>query len=273
MTPRQVGRWAGATGPELRERWGREHVYVYGEVGSTHEIARELAEEGAPSGTIVLARKQAEGRGRSGRDWYSPDGGVYLSMVFHPPAEVPPLVTILAGLSVALELARAFPGIQPQVKWPNDLMLDDRKLAGILAETSRGGGGRRRLLVGVGLNVQAQSWPKRLRGRAISLEEADAGDDRLAAADAVVAGLERWLPDPPAVLDEARLEELDRLDWLKGRRVALDGAEGDSIPGRAVGIAPDGALLFRPDRGALRRVSSGSVEPLAEGPSDERPSA
>lgn len=264
MTPRQVGRWAGATGPELRERWAREEVYAYGKVDSTHEIARKLADDGAPSGTIVLARTQASGRGRSGRDWHSPEGGLYLSMIFRRAGEVPPLVTVLAGLGVALELAREFPEIRAEVKWPNDLMLDDRKLAGLLAETSRDDGDERRLLVGVGLNVAAPSWPAELEGRAISLEEAGAGDDRLAAADAVIAGLERWLPDAPASLAAAQLEALDRLDWLKDRRVAWKASEEERMPGLAVGIAPDGALLFRPDRGALRRVSSGSVEALSD---------
>lgn len=264
MSPRQVKTWGGLSIDDLRRRWGRETVFAYGEVDSTNEVARELADEGAPGGTIVVARSQAAGRGRAGRSWFSPEGGLYLSALFRPRrAEVPPSVTILAGLGVALELSGLTPGAPVSVKWPNDLVLDGRKLGGILAETHAGDDGAPRLVVGVGLNVAEAAWPEALEGRTIALaERASVGLPE--AADAVIAGLERWLPDPPGALTPTQLDELDRRDWLKDRRIALDTGGEEPLVGQGAGIAPDGAFLFRPDRGALRRVTSGSIEVLED---------
>ena len=265
MSPRQVKTWGGVGVEGLRERWGRDSVYAYGEVGSTSAIARELADQGADDGTLVLARSQTAGRGRAGRGWFSPEGGLYLSVLFRPPRpDVPALVTILAGLGVAIELSRRVPGAAVAIKWPNDLVVDGRKLGGILAETHAGDDGKPRLVVGVGVNVASTGWPRSLAGRVVALEEL-APVSLPEVADAVIAGLVRWLPDVPDTLTPAQLEELDQRDWLKNRRIALDTGGEEPLVGQGAGIAPDGALLFRPDRGALRRVTSGSIEVLAEG--------
>ncbi len=264
MSARRVRTWAGLSADELRRRWKREGVYLYGEADSTNAIARRLADEGADDGSIVLAREQSAGRGRSGRSWFSPEGGLYLSMIFRPEVTaVPPLVTILAGLGVATELQRRFAFAPAWIKWPNDLVVEGRKLGGILAETSASEDGAPRLVVGVGINVADSRWPKALDGTAVALESL--GPATLpGTADAVVAGLERWLPDVPETLDPTRLDELDRRDWLKNRRLALDQGGDEPVVGYAAGIAPDGALLFRPDRGALRRVTSGSIEVIED---------
>jgi len=264
VSPRQVKTWGGVAVDDLRERWGREAVYAYGEIDSTNDIARALADNGAGEGTIVVARSQTAGRGRSGNRWYSPEGGLYLSMLFRPRrAEVPPLVTVLAGLGVARELSRRIPGISVSIKWPNDLVLDGRKLGGILAETHAGADGAPRLVVGVGLNVGETEWPTALGGAAIALAER-ATATLPEVADAVIAGLERSIAALPDALTPAQLDELDRRDWLKNRRIALDTGGDEPLVGRGAGIAPDGAFLFRPDRGALRRVTTGSVEVLGE---------
>ena len=159
MSRRQVKKWAGHSAEELRERWGRESVFLFGSVDSTNQAAADLAEEGAPEGSIVLAREQSAGRGRDGRRWHSPPGsGLYLSMLYRPGvAELGPLISILAGLGVTRRLDYAFPGLDPAVKWPNDIMAGDRKIGGILAEAVWGDGGPRHLVVGVGLNVGEDS--------------------------------------------------------------------------------------------------------------------
>jgi hypothetical protein len=89
--------------------------------------------------------------------------------------------------------------------------------------------------------------------------------DLAAVGDAAVHGLGRWMTDIPETLDEATLGEMDRLDWLKGRRLAWTSSGGEPVRGTGAGIAPDGALLIRPDRGALRRVITGSIEPEGGG--------
>lgn len=264
MSPRAAKRWAGHPVEALRKRWGRESVHVYGKVDSTNAVARGLAEEGAPQGTVVLAREQTAGRGRGDRAWHSPPGGVYLSMVFRPPAPaVPPLASVLAALGVVRHLDRAFPELEPALKWPNDIVVEGRKLGGVLPETSSGPDGSRYLLVGVGVNVKplGDAAPREVRRRATALAEHVEEADPLAVADAVVRGLEAHLRRPPPVADAATLELLDRYDWLRDRRfrIRTGKEEEEGIPGVGVGIAPDGALLFRPDRGALRRLSSATV--------------
>lgn len=274
MSARRISKWAGRTEAELRLRWKRPDVHLFGKVGSTNDEARQLAEEDAPAGTIVIGREQKEGRGRAGRVWHSPAGsGVYLSMIFRPrELENPGLLPVLAGLGVARSLDRAFSGLEPGLKWPNDIYAGERKCGGILAEASWSEGVPRQVIVGVGINAKAlpSSVPAAVRSAATSLEEELGAEvDLVEVADAIVDGLESFLDEPTSALDHVALELVDHYDWLRDRRVSVlvDGAEA-ATTGVAVGIAPDGALLFRPDRGALRRVENAVVVP--EGPSSSK---
>lgn len=267
MTAAEVKSWAGHDRTELRKRWDREAVHLFDSVGSTSDVARELAAEGAPSGTVVLARTQTEGRGRAGRTWHSPrDAGVYMSIALRP-ADVgnPNLLPILAGLGVADELERRVDGLSPALKWPNDLMADGRKMGGVLSEASWSDGEIRHLVVGVGINVRTpgEELPEDVRAGATSVDEAVGREVELVVvADAVIAGVEARLDRPPPVLDEGLLGLLDRFDWLRDRRVDVEiPGEDEPLEGVCVGIAPDGALLFRPDRGALRRLHDAHVLP------------
>lgn len=267
MSERRVSSWYGHAPEELRERWDRESVHLFGKVGSTNEIARRLAdEEGAPGGTIVMARQQTAGRGRQGRSWYSPPGsGVYLTMVFRPETVPNPvLLPVLAGLGLVREFDRSFEGLGPSLKWPNDLLARDGKFGGVLAEATWSAETVRFLVAGVGVDVGplGKDAPKEVREVAVSLEEAlDRDVEPVDVADAVIAGLERYLTDPPPQMDAATLELVDRYDALRDHRVEvrLPDAE-EPLAGVCVGIAPDGRMLFRPDRGALRRLDRGTIE-------------
>jgi BirA family biotin operon repressor/biotin-[acetyl-CoA-carboxylase] ligase len=259
-----VKKWAGLSLAELQKLLRRDSVFLYGAIDSTNAAARELAEDEAPAGTLVLCRQQTAGRGRGERRWHSPPGsGLYLSEIFRPEAETMlPLVSMLAGLGVVQELDRRFPRLSPMLKWPNDIMVDDRKLGGILGESSWDETGPRYLVVGVGINVLSmeKTMSPRLRKLAAWIEEFEPGVELGQVAAAVVRGLEWRLGRPPIALEPAELEVLDAYDWLKSRRVRLLVRAGeDPTPGVCVGIAPDGAILFRPDRGALRRVTSGTI--------------
>ena len=265
MGARRISKWAGQTEADLRRRWERPQVHLFGKVGSTNDEARRLADEDAPAGTVVIGREQETGRGREGRVWHSPaNSGVYLSMIFRPrELENPGLLPVLAGLGVVRSLDGAFPGLRPALKWPNDIYAGERKCGGILSEASWAEGSPRHVIVGVGVNAKPLpgSVPKAVRSAATSIEaEIGTPVDLVQVADAIVEGLEAFLLRPTAALDHGALELVDHYDWLRERRVQvlIDGAETPTT-GVAVGIAPDGALLFRPDRGALRRVESAVV--------------
>lgn len=260
----EIAQWAGLSRDELRDRWDREAVHLYGSADSTNQRARELAEEGAPAGTIVVAREQTQGRGRAGRRWHSPaDAGLYLSVIFRPDRiENPVLVQLLAGLGVAAELDAGFDALEPGVKWPNDLIADDRKLGGVLSEAAWDEGTPRYLVVGVGINVsRPDEVPEEVRKAAVWMEDVlDEEIPLVQVADAAVRGLEERLTDPPQSLDAPSLDLLDRYDWLRDRRVDVKPSdEEEFLDGVCVGVAPDGALLFRPDRGALRRLHEATV--------------
>jgi biotin-[acetyl-CoA-carboxylase] ligase BirA-like protein len=144
----------------------------YDELGSTNDRLRELAAAGAPDGTVVLAGRQTAGRGRHGRTWHSPDGGLYLSLLLRP--DLDPArggwVTLAAALAVVRRVGSL--GAEARIKWPNDVLCGDRKLAGILAEAALEGGRIAQLVVGIGVNL---SWegevPAGLRDRAVALSE------------------------------------------------------------------------------------------------------
>lgn len=258
-------KWDGSTAAELRERWQREGVFAFGSVTSTNDEARKLAEGDAPSGTIVVADEQTAGRGRGGRSWSSPPGaGLYLSMVFRPDTLGEAPVTVLAGLGVVRALDAALPGLDPRVKWPNDLYADGLKFGGILAEAAWAGAKLKYLVVGTGLNVRplGKGISQRIARRATSIDEVlETTVPLVDVADAVVSGLSSHLEAGRPQLAGRDLADLDRYDGMRDRRGVLTLPGGEELPGTCVGIAPDGALLFRPDRGALRRVTDGSLTP------------
>lgn len=264
MTSRKAARWEGQTVDDLQDRWDRPQVHLYSRIDSTNSRARELAEEGAQAGTLVLADEQTSGRGQVGRRWYSPRGtGLYLSFIFRPKQEVSPrLMPLLAGLGVLRAIERLVKGVNLGLKWPNDLILDDRKLGGVLSEASWSGRETHHVVVGVGINVnnEAEGFPDSLRQVATSIRAAVGRKvSRLELADFVIREVEEFCADPPEALDREQLKLFDEYDWLRDRRCTVEREGAPSVHGTVVGVAPDGALLYRPDRGALERMTSGRV--------------
>ena len=211
---------------------------------STNTRARELAAHGAPHGTLVTASEQSAGRGRQGRTWLAPAGRALLcSVVVREP---PRLLPLAAGVAVA-EVA----GPDAQLKWPNDVLLDARKVAGILVEGRPQEGWA---VVGIGLNValRNQDFAPELRGKAGSLGlEPEAIEPTLAR---LLALLDRWVAaDPGAVLDAVRAR-----DALLDRRVRWAGGEGV-----AGGIDDDGRLLVVTAAGQVA-LDAGEVHLVAE---------
>lgn len=134
-----------------------DKLILIDEVGSTNDLVLELGRSGAPHGAAVAARRQTAGRGRRGHGWASPEGNLYLSVLLRPsvaPSRLPGLAAA-CGLGVLEAVSALHPLNEPQLKWPNDLLANGRKLAGVLVETSRDAGGTTFAVCGVGLNVES----------------------------------------------------------------------------------------------------------------------
>jgi BirA family biotin operon repressor/biotin-[acetyl-CoA-carboxylase] ligase len=201
-------------------------------VDSTNARARELAARGAPHGTIVTAAEQSAGRGRQGRSWSAPPGRALLCSIIV--REPPRLLPLAAGLAVADEA-----GPEAMVKWPNDVLVDGRKVAGILVEGRTQEGWA---VIGIGLNVAMRDddLPAELRGRAGSL--ARSPEDIEPTLERLLDRLARWLEAPPRAL----LATLRERDALRGQAVHWRGGHGE-----AGGIDEEGRLVVMTDAGPV----------------------
>lgn len=133
------------------------HLELVGEVGSTQDAASRLAERGAPEGTVVVAKAQSAGRGRAGRRWDSPAGGLYMSLVLRPSTSAQPqLLSLVGAFSVVLGIESAT-GLRPSVRWPNDVLIRGRKVSGVLAEASYAGKALSYVVLGIGLNCNSKA--------------------------------------------------------------------------------------------------------------------
>lgn len=238
----------GLTAAELGARLKAPHCVVLACVGSTLDVVHGLAEEGAPAGTVVLADQQTSGRGREGRRWYSPPGvGIWLGYLSRP---APQAASGVLALRVGLALAGALRdlGANPALKWPNDVYLRDRKVAGVLCEARwLGPGGW--LAVGVGINVHGP-LPPELAALAATVDQVVPGVTRVAILERLVPRLHRLNGSP--VLSAEEQKSYGEMDWLAGRQLS------EPLLGKAVGVDRDGALLVETPRGC-RRVLAGTV--------------
>ncbi len=226
------------------------------ETGSTNDDARALAEAGAPEGTAVVASRQSAGRGRLGRAWESPEGGAYVSVVLRPPttpALTGPLALVVAlGIATGLE---AF-GLTPRLKWPNDVWLDGRKVAGVLLEMTTEADRVEWVVAGFGLNV-VRTADSPAAAAYVSDVRDDLGVAEVTASvlDSVAAAYRRWLAEG----FDRMAEQFDRLSALTGESVVVsDGAGVVREKGTVVGVDREGRLVLRGDAGVVR-VASGEV--------------
>lgn len=240
-------------------------LHWYEEVGSTNDVAKELADEGALHGEVVIAERQSAGRGRRGRSWSSPPRkNLYLSVVLRPdlPPARAPEVTLLAAVAVCQAVRRA--GVaSAAIKWPNDVLASGRKLAGVLTEMAAEVERVQWLVVGIGVNVNAAAgdFPDELRELATSLliERGDPVPRALFAA-ALLTALEEWLDRHAAEgFAPVRAAWREMSDTL-GREVRVRVGSADLV-GLAEDVDETGALLVRTASG-LERVVAGDVEML-----------
>jgi BirA family biotin operon repressor/biotin-[acetyl-CoA-carboxylase] ligase len=227
-------------------------VHRFERLPSTQDEVHRLAAAGAPAGTVVVAAEQEAGRGRRGRKWASPVGGLWLSFLCRPARSIGvEVLSLRVGLAAADALAEVG-GLPPiSLKWPNDLMLEDQKVGGILCEARWHGDVLAWVGVGLGLNVRnAVPAGARIAAGRLADWRADLEPEH------VLWPLVGWLlplAETGSALSAAELGAFARRDWLAGRELAAPAR------GRAAGIDPDGALQVLQPNGQVVRVSSGSV--------------
>jgi BirA family transcriptional regulator, biotin operon repressor / biotin---[acetyl-CoA-carboxylase] ligase len=217
----------------------RRHFRV---TDSTNARARELAEAGARGGTVVTADEQSAGRGRQGRSWFAPPGAALLYSAIVAPLGDRPLLPLAVPLAVA-EAAESLAPVRCELKWPNDVWIDGRKLAGVLIEGSPGAWG----VIGVGLNVDVPDFPEDLRETATSIGH---GATVEAALGALNERLGEWIDAKPNRVREAFAER----DALEGRPVSWEGGSGV-----AAGIDDVGHLLVAVPGGGSVALGAGEV--------------
>ncbi|MFQ5848153.1 MAG: biotin--[acetyl-CoA-carboxylase] ligase [Candidatus Methylomirabilales bacterium] len=249
---------------ELGTRVVGRRILTYPEVASTNTVTSELAERGEPEGTVVVAETQTAGRGRLGRTWVSASHlGLYTSILLRPavdPDEAS-LLSQLAAVSLADALAQVEPTVTVRVKWPNDLLIGDRKVAGILVEIKTEGERIQYAVVGIGVNVNhaRTDFPETLQGSAGSLFLAlGKRVSRLDVARALYrqfdVGYRRFLERESGPM----LARLSALSATVGRWVRVE-AGRQEFEAFAEAINPDGSLRVRLPGGEMRNLVSGEV--------------
>ena len=168
------GNLIGPIKDELQTDYIGQEIYYFTEVTSTNDVAKELAIKGAKEGTTVIAETQSRGRGRLGRKWVSPEGGIWFSIILRPKVDPEDALklTLIAAAVVAKVIDDMFK-LKAEVKWPNDIIINGKKVCGILTEMITKGNMVDFVVIGVGINanINLDSFPKRLRKLLISLRE------------------------------------------------------------------------------------------------------
>jgi BirA family biotin operon repressor/biotin-[acetyl-CoA-carboxylase] ligase len=227
-------------------------LHFHRTLGSTNDEAAALARQGAPEWMLVVADEQTSGRGRGGRSWLTPPGSaIALTILLRPPALPPEAVTGWSAVG-ALAVADALEaqGADARIKWPNDVLLDGKKVAGVLAEGSWSGEALEYVVVGVGVNVTPASVLKEVRlDYPTTYAEAAVGHsiDRHALLADIVAGMRRWYP---RVGSEELVAAWERRLAFRGREVWITDEVGSNAHrGTVEGLLPDGRLVLRTGQG------------------------
>jgi BirA family biotin operon repressor/biotin-[acetyl-CoA-carboxylase] ligase len=247
----------------LRTRWlGQPAIFFFDVVESTNTEANRLAQEGAPEGTLIVADAQTEGRGRLGRTWASPpSSGLYLSIILRPahPADWFPRLTLTAGVAVASAIQQI--GTTPQLKWPNDILIADRKVGGILAEAVFDKRGIDFAVLGIGINVHTkqEEFPTSIRNLATSLRlSLGKTVSRLHLLQTLLNEIEQWFETLNTGDFATILETWSEFDATLGRVVEVFLPQKRVI-GVAEALESDGTLLVRDKSDCLHRIVAGDV--------------
>ena len=242
-------------------------ILRFDSLASTNTEAARQAASGASEGLVVVAREQTEGRGRMRRAWASPrDAGLYFSIVLRPrlASDEWPLLTLMTALAVADALREAC-DLRIDIKWPNDILVDGRKVCGILAETCETPRGRA-CVVGIGVNLSRDAYPPELRESATSVEEATGAKT---SSDSLIEALVRAIGARYARLQSMAGAGATLREWCahssyaEGKRVRVS-LEAEQFEGVTRGLETDGALRVETDDGEIKVVRAGDVVGVRE---------
>jgi len=243
---------------------GRE-ILFFETVSSTNTVALELAEK-ATEGTVVLADSQDKGRGRLGRTWISPSGvNIYMSIILRP--QIKPkdgsLITIMSAVACA-EAIRNVTGVKITTKWPNDLMINNKKVGGILTEIKTQQQKITSAIVGIGINVNidVREFPEEMKQTATSLKnEAGVSYSREPIVAEILNEMDRWYKTLTTLEKEAILQAWKNLTSTLGRKVMIITPQ-ETLTGTAEAIDNEGMLIVRLPSGKSKRINSGDLKIL-----------
>jgi len=248
------------------EVFGRNNYIYYRETDSTNTRARLLASEGYPEGTVVVAEMQTAGKGRRGRNWYSPASqGIYVSVIMRPvlPLKEISRVSLVVAVAVA-ETLEAELNLKPRIKWPNDILINNRKIVGMLSEAITDMDGIEYIVTGIGLNInnQIEDFPEDLRTPPTSaMAEHDRPSSRVKVLQSLLWHLENHYMQLLAGNFALTLEKAKSLSMVIGQEVRLDTVNG-FVVGQAIDIDDSGFLLVRDQQGIIQTVMSGEISIL-----------
>lgn len=250
--------------PGLKSKvFGQQHYFYFREIDSTNNQARNLASEGYPEGTVVVAETQTAGRGRRGRSWYSPDSqGIYVSLILRPilPMKEISRISLLSAVVVAETLQNEL-SIPARIKWPNDILVNQKKICGILSEAVTDTDGIEYIVIGIGINMnnQVQEFPGDFRTAATSARTESTRDcSRIKVLQGLLANFERRYFNLLEGRFDETLEKGRVLSLAIGSKLRLDTING-SVEGQAIDIDDNGFLLLRDQSGVIHTVMSGEI--------------
>jgi BirA family biotin operon repressor/biotin-[acetyl-CoA-carboxylase] ligase len=239
-----------------------QHLHHFYKIGSTNSAAMAAAAEGAPEGSVFLAEEQTEGRGRGANSWQSPRSiGIYCSVVLRP--TLPPsdvlVLSLAAGLAVQAAIQHVDSQVRIDLKWPNDVLIDGKKVCGILTEMNAEATRVRYIVVGIGINVNQTTFPKEFQATSLRLASGSEWS-RIELVGALLKSLDR---EYRRLLEDSRAWEsilrrfAESSSWVRGKAVRIE--ENDSaFDGTTEGLDSRGFLQVRTQAG-LRTVLSGTV--------------
>jgi len=248
--------------PLLRGTIFDGHLHHFYKIGSTNTAAMAAAAEGAPEGTVFLGEEQTAGRGRGSNSWQSArSAGIYCSVILRP--DLPPsevlVLSLAAGLAVQAAIQQVDSRVNVDLKWPNDVLLDGKKLCGILAEMNAEATRVRHIVVGIGINVNQASFPREFVATSLRLVTGSEWS-RVELGGALLKSLDReyrQLVEDPDARESVLQRFAERSSWTLGKHVRVD-ENGATIEGVTEGLDSRGFLQVRTGKG-LRTILSGTV--------------